>query len=71
MVKDVKRGSYAQNDIDLFRLWRGSAFCYVFVDFCNKLFIETVDSVISFLCQCVTCPRCMQSSGLEEDIFAT
>ena len=71
MVKDVKRGSYAQNDVDLFRLWRGSVFCYGLVDFCNKLFIEMVDSVICFLCQCVACPPCMQSSDLDEDIFAT
>ena len=25
MVEDVKRGSDAQNDVDLFRLWRGLA----------------------------------------------
>ena len=71
MVKDVKQGSYAQNDVDLFCLWRASDFCYGFVDFWNKLFIETVDSVTCFLCQYVTCLRCMQSSDLDEDIFAT
>lgn len=55
----------------VFRHWRGLAFCYGFADFCNKLFIKTVDSVICFLCQCVTCPRCMQASNFNEDIFAT
>ena len=71
MVEDMECGSYAQNDIDLFCLWRGSAFCNGFIDFCNELFIETVHSVICLLRQCVTWALCTQSSNFYEDFFAT